>query len=160
MPSPRCTRGPFGQEVRFRPLPTKNRAAVQWRNGNAEVCKTAMSRLDTGLHLQHVRSSCPGRSGDMASGCGPEQRGSIPRGSPSSQGCSLAAKASVPKTVIAGSSPATLATFKTAVNGLSFAPIVQLAETAVSEAACWVFESPSVHQQKAAHSRLHAKMPA
>ena len=49
----------------------------------------------------------------MASGCGPEQRGSIPRGSPSSRGCSLAAKASVSKTVIAGSSPATLATFKT-----------------------------------------------
>lgn len=25
---------------------------VQWRNGNAAVCKTVMSRLDTGLHLQ------------------------------------------------------------------------------------------------------------
>src|SRR5262245_22830101 len=29
--------------------------AMQWRNGNAAVCKTAMSRLDTGLHLQCSR---------------------------------------------------------------------------------------------------------
>lgn len=27
-------------------------ATVQWRNGNAIVCKTITSRLDTGLHLQ------------------------------------------------------------------------------------------------------------
>ena len=25
--------------------------SVQWRNGNATVCKTVMSRIDTGLHL-------------------------------------------------------------------------------------------------------------
>ena len=30
---------------------------VQWRNGNAAICKTAMSRLDTGLHLHCLDSS-------------------------------------------------------------------------------------------------------
>ena len=30
---------------------------VQWRNGNAAVCKTAMSRLDTDLHLHCLDSS-------------------------------------------------------------------------------------------------------
>ena len=30
---------------------------VQWRNGNAAVCKTAMSRLDTGLRLHCLDSS-------------------------------------------------------------------------------------------------------
>jgi hypothetical protein len=29
---------------------------VQWRNGNAAVCKTVMSRLDTGLHLFSIAS--------------------------------------------------------------------------------------------------------
>jgi hypothetical protein len=32
-------------------------ATVQWRNGNAAVCKTAMSRLDTGLHLHRSNGS-------------------------------------------------------------------------------------------------------
>ena len=30
---------------------------MQWRNGNARICKIRTSRLDTGLHLQHDSGS-------------------------------------------------------------------------------------------------------
>jgi hypothetical protein len=33
-------------------IPPRGATSVQWRNGNAAVCKSVMSRLDTGLHLQ------------------------------------------------------------------------------------------------------------
>src|SRR6202140_750675 len=32
-------------------IPSRGAISVQWRNGNAALCKSAMSRLDTDLHL-------------------------------------------------------------------------------------------------------------
>lgn len=44
--APRSERG-YGGSIR-------SRGAVQWRNGNAALCKSVMSRLDTDLHLQKL----------------------------------------------------------------------------------------------------------
>ena len=44
--APRSERG-YGGSI-------PSRGAVQWRNGNAALCKSVMSRLDTDLHLQDL----------------------------------------------------------------------------------------------------------
>jgi hypothetical protein len=44
--APRSERG-YGGSI-------PSRGAVQWRNGNAALCKSVMSRLDTDLHLQKM----------------------------------------------------------------------------------------------------------
>src|ERR1700722_9564177 len=46
--APRSERGYGGS------IPSRGANLVQWRNGNAALCKSVMSRLDTDLHLQDL----------------------------------------------------------------------------------------------------------
>jgi hypothetical protein len=56
-------------------IPSRGANLVQWRNGNAAVCKTVMSRLDTGLHLQALvaRMDRPPPSKRMHAGSNPAE---------------------------------------------------------------------------------------
>ena len=56
-------------------IPSGGANTVQWRNGNAAVCKTVMSRLDTGLHLHALvaRMDRPPPSKRMHAGSNPAE---------------------------------------------------------------------------------------
>jgi hypothetical protein len=56
-------------------IPSRGANSVQWRNGNAAVCKTVMSRLDPGLHLHALvaRMDRPPPSKRMHAGSNPAE---------------------------------------------------------------------------------------